>query len=142
MAQGLAFGHARPERPQVAPFAEGSDARQAQVEGRGGEGAELGVKVGRHGLGNFAEEPEGDVQGVERAPARAGQALLAARQPLADLRRRRNGREQPDHALAFSPRMTIGASRAAMIFTPRAFGWRPSRWFRPGVSATPARRSG
>ena len=73
---------------------------------------------------------------VGRPPARARQALLAARQPLADLGGDRDRGEEADHrrgfgaltpnALAPSALATTGARRPAMTLTPAAFGWMPS----------------
>ena len=66
--------------------------------------AQLRGQIVRRALGRLAIEGQGDVQGVQRPPARAGQAGLTPRQGLGDVLGDRNGGEQSQHA-------TLGSGR-------------------------------
>ena len=76
---GLALGDAGPERVDVGALAERADALQLELEGRGRGRRQLGVEVAGDVLADLAEEAQRDVQGLQRAPARALHARLAPR---------------------------------------------------------------
>ena len=81
----------------VRAFAEGAHARQFQGHGPGRDVFQLQVQVVGHVLADLAEEPQGDVEGLQRPPVGAGQAGLAGLQAFSQLRRDGDGGEQADH---------------------------------------------
>jgi hypothetical protein len=96
------------------PLAETAYPLQLHLEGRGGNGGEGAVEVGRHGLLNIAEEAQGDVEVVGGAPARPRQALLAASKGFADLIGNRQGGEETDHGMA----MNFDVSESNTVISP------------------------
>uniref|UniRef100_A0A0N4ZZJ1 PE-PGRS family protein n=1 Tax=Parastrongyloides trichosuri TaxID=131310 RepID=A0A0N4ZZJ1_PARTI len=91
------FGPLQPGPQGVAAMgvAEGADAAQGELKGPPALGAgQLGGQVVGCALGRLAIEGQGDVQGVQRPPAGAGQAGLPPRQGLGDVLGNGDGGEQ------------------------------------------------